>query len=260
MKGQHKKLREIISGKMGVVVAFSGGVDSSVVARLAKDVLGGDSVAVTINSVVLSRADLVNARKMADEIGIKHRVVEYDILKDEDFAKNSCDRCYFCKRYFSGILNEIGKDMGFGCVMDGTNADDLLQNRPGLRAIKEAGIISPLAEAGIGKEEVRKIAENLGLSCYNRPSNTCLATRIPVGVVITVEELGKIEKAEEFLGDLGVRDLRVRCMGALARIEADTEYLPILSEKYNEIVDRFLELGFKHVTCHPYSLRREPDL
>ncbi len=260
MEGKHKRLREIISGKRGAVVAFSGGVDSSVVARVAKDMLGGDSVAVTINSVVLSRVDLVNARKVADEIGIKHRVVEYDILKDEDFAKNSGDRCYFCRRDFSGILKEIAQEMGFGCVMDGTNADDLLQDRPGLRAIKEAGIKSPLAEAEIGKEEARKIAENLGLSSYNRPSSTCLATRIPVDVRITVEELGKIEKAEEFLRDLGVRDLRVRCHGALATIEADTEYLPILSEKYNEIVDRFLELGFKHVTRHPNSLRREPDL
>ncbi|MCK4491121.1 MAG: 7-cyano-7-deazaguanine synthase, partial [Candidatus Altiarchaeales archaeon] len=104
MEGKHKRLREIISGKRGAVVAFSGGVDSSVVARVAKDMLGGDSVAVTINSVVLSRVDLVNARKVADEIGIKHRVVEYDILKDEDFAKNSGDRCYFCRRDFSGIL------------------------------------------------------------------------------------------------------------------------------------------------------------
>ena len=193
---KHERVKDLIKDLDSVVIAFSGGVDSSLVAKIAKDTLD-NVIAVTIDSKIVSRNEIKHAKDMANEIGIKHQIVKLDLLGDENFVKNPLDRCYFCKKRIVETLNGIRNEYGFRYVVDGTNFDDLKDpGRYGLRALREGKVIrSPLAEVGIKKREVRELAKELGLSNAKRRSVSCMATRIPTNEQITLEKLRKIEQA-----------------------------------------------------------------
>ncbi|MFB6171961.1 MAG: ATP-dependent sacrificial sulfur transferase LarE, partial [Haloarculaceae archaeon] len=204
----------------GVLVAFSGGVDSAVVAAIAEDALGEDAVACTAKSETLPEAELEDARRVTDEIGIRHEVTAFSELDDPDFVLNDGERCYHCRTMRLGKMFETARDLGIGVVCDGTNASDPGEgHRPGLRAVEELDAYSPLLEHGVTKSEVREIARHYDLSVADKPSMACLSSRIPTGLEVTEERLTRVEKAERLLRAWGFDQFRVRDHDGLARIE-----------------------------------------
>jgi len=243
--------RTDLAGFDGVLVAFSGGVDSSVVAALAHDALGDDAVACTARSETLPAEELDDARRVAGEIGIRHEVVEFSELDSDAFAANDDRRCYHCRTMRLGRMFDRARELGIEVVCDGTNASDPGEgHRPGLRAVEELDAYSPLLEHGIAKEEVREIADRYGLSVADKPSMACLSSRIPTGLAVTEERLTRIEKAERLLRTWGFDQFRVRDHDGLARIEVGADELdaaldPAFARTAREHLS---ELGFDHVT------------
>ena len=235
-----------------VIVALSGGVDSAVVALAAKEALGSNAMAITANYKTLSREEISAANKIAAEILINHKIIEYDELKNLEFVKNDEMRCYHCRTELAQHLIEAAKGYGIKIIVDGTNIDDLIDYRPGIKALRENGIRSPLVELGINKDEIRSIAKLSGLSLYDKPSNACLASRIPTGIEVTFEKLRKIEKSEIIVKNIfNVRQIRVRDHGEIARIEVgrneltklfDIDKLIMLDTKLKEIGFRFVSI------------------
>ena len=251
-------VRESLADCDGVLIAFSGGVDSSVVAALAHDALGDDAVACTAKSETLPAAELDDARRVADEIGIRHEIVEFSELDDPEFVANDEDRCYHCRTMRLGRMYEAAQDLGMSTVCDGTNASDPGEgHRPGLRAVEELDVRSPLLEAGIGKDEVRVIADDYGLSVADKPSMACLSSRIPTGLEVTDERLSRIEAAERVLREWGFSQFRVRDHDGLARIEIDPEeFDAALNHDFVVAAREHLsELGFDHVTLDLHGYR-----
>jgi uncharacterized protein len=251
-------VRESLADCDGVLIAFSGGVDSSVVAALAHDALGDDAVACTARSETLPAAELDDARRVAAEIGIRHEVVTFSELDDPDFVANGDDRCYHCRTMRLGRMYEAAHDLGIDTVCDGTNASDRGEgHRPGLRAVEELDVRSPLLDAGIEKEEVRVIADDYGLSVADKPSMACLSSRIPTGLEVTDERLSRIEKAERVLREWGFSQFRVRDHDGLARIEIDPDELPAALNHDFAVAARehLSELGFDHVTLDLHGYR-----
>jgi uncharacterized protein len=251
-------VRESLAACDGVLVAFSGGVDSSVVAALAHDALGDDAVACTAKSETLPAAELDDARRVADEIGIRHEVVTFSELDDPDFVANGEDRCYHCRTMRLGRMYEAAHELGIETVCDGTNASDSGQgHRPGLRAVEELDVRSPLLAAGIRKDEVRAIADGYGLSVAEKPSMACLSSRIPTGLEVTDERLSRIEAAERVLREWGFSQFRVRDHDGLARIEIDPDELPAALNHDFVVAARehLTELGFDHVTLDLHGYR-----
>lgn len=234
------------------IVALSGGVDSAVVALAAKKALGENALAITADYKTLAEEELETARRVAKEIGIKHRIIEYDELENPEFVKNDHLRCYHCRTELGQHLAEEARRAGIALVVDGTNADDLTDYRPGIRALRENGVRSPMVEVGLTKPEIREIAKHFGLSVYDKPSNACLASRIPTGDKVTYEKLQRIESAEIIVKTIfSVRQVRVRDHGELARIEVgkdelqkmfDTDRLTFLDRKLKEIGYKFVTL------------------
>ncbi len=233
--------------KESVVIALSGGVDSSVVAKAAFEALGKKAIAATAKSATLAAAEFETAKKVAREIGIKHEIFTEDEFENPKFAENSAERCYYCRKGLISGLRKVAKKYSAKYIVDGANADDALQHRPGLRALKENGVRSPLMELGIGKEEVRRIAGHFNLSVSSKPSMACLASRIPYGEGITKEKLRRIEEAEDFIKNLGFGQVRVRHHGSIARIEVPEKDIPKLLEFRKKILDKLKELGFTYV-------------
>ncbi|WP_058367341.1 ATP-dependent sacrificial sulfur transferase LarE [Haloparvum sedimenti] len=243
--------REALAERDGVVVAFSGGVDSSVVAALAHDALGDDAVACTAKSETLPDAELADSRRVADEIGVPYSVVEFSELDDPNFVENGDDRCYHCRTMRLGKMYEKARELGIGTVCDGTNASDPGEgHRPGLRAVEELEVYSPLLAHDITKEEVRAIADAYGLSVADKPSMACLSSRIPTGLEVTEARLSRIEKAERLLREWGFSQFRVRDHDGLARVEVAREELDrALDSDFAAAADEHLtDLGFDHVT------------
>ncbi len=243
--------RDALSDRDRVLIAFSGGVDSSVVAALAHDALGDDAVACTARSETLPAAELEDARRVAAEIGIRHDTVTFSELDDPDFVANDGDRCYHCRTMRLGRMYDRARELGIETVCDGTNADDPGEgHRPGLRAVEELDVVSPLLDAGITKPEVRAIAETYGLSVADKPSMACLSSRIPTGLEVTEERLSRVEKAERLLREWGFEGFRVRDHDGLARVEiAPDELERALDPAFAEAVHEHLtDLGFEYVT------------
>jgi uncharacterized protein len=244
-------VRADLAGRDGVVVAFSGGVDSSVVAALAHDALGEGAVACTARSETLPAAELDDAREVAAEIGIEHVEVSFSELSDPAFVANDDDRCYHCRTMRLSEMYEVARERGIETVCDGTNASDPGGgHRPGLRAVDELEVRSPLLDHGIDKSEVRTAAERFGLSVADKPSMACLSSRIPTGIAVTEERLSRIERAERLLRTWGFEQFRVRDHDGLARIEVGVDELErALDPEFAAAAREHLtDLGFEHVT------------
>jgi uncharacterized protein len=242
-----------------VVVALSGGVDSAVVALAAQMELGKRAMAVTANCTTTSEEELKSAIMVARELGIRHEVVKYDELINEDFIRNDNSRCYHCRRDLAAHLIAKGKEIGAKSIVDGTHVDDLGDHRPGIKALQEAGVRHPLLEIGLGKSDIRKIAERFGLAIYNKPANSCLASRIPHGIEITYARIARIEKAESIIKTIfRVTQVRVRDHAELARVEVGRDELHRLfdAEKLEVADKKIKELGFRYVSIDMRGYRQ----
>lgn len=245
-----EQLKALFAEMDQALVAYSGGIDSTLVAKVAFDVLGDRALAVTAVSPSLLPEDLEDACIQAEAIGIAHELVETHELKNPNYAANPVNRCYFCKSELHDTLKPLAWKRGYAYVIDGVNADDLSDYRPGIQAAKERGARSPLAEVGITKLEVREIAKHLGLSCWDKPAQPCLSSRFPYGEEITLAKLHRVGRAEAYLRKLGLKTLRVRSEGDTARIELPPDQLKefVLTMDLPALVERFQALGFIYVT------------
>ncbi|HET7405268.1 MAG TPA: ATP-dependent sacrificial sulfur transferase LarE [Candidatus Bathyarchaeia archaeon] len=245
-----EKVGALIRGLNGAMVALSAGVDSSLVALLAYKALGENAIAVTGVSESLPREELNIAKQTADAIGIRHLTVRTSELENPDYSSNPADRCYVCKQTLYSELRTLADSYHFQSILDGTHVDDLGDDRPGLKAASEAGVISPLLQASFSKSEIRDAARFLGLAVWDKPAMPCLSSRIAHGDRITIEKLGMVGQAESYIKDLtGVRNLRVRYRDSSARIEvAPGERTEFFDEKIMDEIDRELRrLGFADV-------------
>jgi uncharacterized protein len=241
------KLRSYFSSLENALIAFSGGVDSSVLAKTAYDALGKKALAVTIDSPTVERSELSAAKVVAKSIGIRHQVIKHDELKNPCFARNEPDRCYHCKKEMLAVLKNAAAEHGINAVIEGTNAEEILRHRPGYKAVKEAGVYSPLAELGLQKKDIREMAAYLKLPNAQKPSMACLSSRIPYGTRITKELLDRVSKAEAAVRKeaAGVKQLRVRSIGDLAVIEVSSEDYQKIMKNGRAISGRLKELGYK---------------
>lgn len=254
MKLEDKLFQQLVSWFQNrnerVIVALSGGVDSAVVAMAAKKALDKNAIAVTADYNTLSTEELTSAKRVAKEIDIEHRIIKYNELDNIEFVKNDQLRCYHCRTELAAYLANEARQSDVGLIVDGTNTDDLSDVRPGIRALRENGIKSPLVELGINKQDVRNIAKSNNLSVYDKPSNSCLASRIPHGMPVTLEKLKRIETAESLIKSIfKVKQVRVRDHQDIARIEVGKEEIKEMfdSEKISEVDSKLKELGFKHI-------------
>ena len=240
-----ERLRGIVSGCGGAVVAFSAGVDSTLVLAVARQVLGDRVVALTAHSPSVPRAEREEARTLARRLGARHLEVESREGEDSRYVANSADRCYWCKSELYRLCQEVARREGLGAILDGFNADDRLDHRPGHQAARERGILSPLAVAGLGKDEVRAWSAALGLATWDKPQMACLASRLPYGTAVTPERLAQVERAEAGLRAAGLRCFRLRWHGELGRIEVAAEEMEAALARRQELVAAVKAAGFK---------------
>lgn len=249
LKGKFETLTRILAETGGVVVAYSGGVDSTLLLRVAHDVLGERALAVTASSDTYPDHEVEAAIRLAQQLGIRLRAIHTEELENEEFAANPPERCYFCKHELFGKLVEIAQEENLPVVADGATVDDTGDFRPGSRAAAELGVRSPLREAGLTKDDIRELSRELGLPTWDKPSFACLASRFPYGDRITREELLKVSAAEQLLRDLGLRQFRVRNHGPVARIEVEEEDIARVAqpELRARIVAEFRRVGYLYI-------------
>lgn len=247
---KYRQLQTLIADCGSVLIAYSGGVDSSLVAKVARDILGERALAITANSPSLLPEELIEAKEQARAIGISHQIVETRELENPNYAANPANRCYFCKSELHDTLKPLARNWGYPYILDGVNADDLQDYRPGIQAAKERGARSPLAEVGLSKLEIRQLSRQLDLPWWNKPAQPCLSSRFPYGEAITAEKLQRVGRAEVYLRDLGYDNLRVRSQGDTARIELPSDRLVAFMQEtdLNALVGQFKFLGFAAVT------------
>lgn len=241
-----ERLLAAVSEPPSAIVAYSGGVDSATVAAAAHRALGDRVLAVTSASESVSEAELANARAVAEELGLPHRIIRTREIDDPDYVRNGPDRCFHCKSTLYGDLAEIARAEGYAVVFNGTNLDDLGDHRPGLEAARRHGVRSPLLEAKLTKAEVRAIALELGVSAWDRPATACLASRLPHGTAVTVERLGQVERAERAVADLGFAGHRVRHHGEIGRLELPTDQLDRALARREALAAALREAGFRY--------------
>jgi uncharacterized protein len=244
------KLRDIMASLEGAVVAFSGGVDSSLLLAVARECLGSRIVAVTAASPLVPAGEVESARRFTEDAGIPHTIIHVDVLALPAVAANTPDRCYLCKRAIFSKIREFASSRGISHVVEGTHRDDEGDFRPGMRALAELGIASPLRDAGLTKAEIRELAREMGIAAWDRPAGPCLATRIPCGTFITLGAIERVRAAEEHLRGMGFREVRVRCHGDLARIEVPRDEISrFLDEETKEQAIRGVKgTGFAFVS------------
>ncbi len=231
-----------------MLVAFSGGVDSSLLAVLAREALGDNSRCVLLDSPVVPREAIEEARRIARDYGLTLDILPVAVMDDERFTKNPADRCSWCKKNSVVVLKRRAGELGFSCVADGINVSDTGEHRPGLTASTKEGIIHPFLDAGLTKSDIREIARAGGYSFWDKPSAACLSSRIPYGDAITGEKLAMVERAEAFLHDNGLRQVRVRVHGTVARIEVPKEEMRALLDMHAAVAGTLRGLGFSYVT------------
>lgn len=247
---EHKKdkLKEIIAGMESIAIAYSGGVDSTFLCKFAHDILGDKVIAVTACSLTFPEREFKEADEFAKEINLKHIVITSGELDIQGFSDNPADRCYHCKKELFKKIKQVADSQGCKFMVDGSNADDLDDYRPGRKALAELKIRSPLAEAGLTKDDIRKLSKKYGIPTWNKPSFACLASRIPYGQKITAEKLKTIELAEKFLMEHGFVQIRVRHHCDTARIEVPAgEFVRFEDERLRKKISaKFKELGFSY--------------
>ncbi|ACB86412.1 ATP-dependent sacrificial sulfur transferase LarE [Natranaerobius thermophilus] len=248
LEEKHRKLKNYLSTMDGAVVAFSGGVDSTLLLKVAQEVLSDQVLAVTSTSETIPERELDRAKELAEDIGAKHKTIYTEEILQEEFRKNPPNRCYYCKQELFSHLWEIAKSYGFSYVLDGSNYDDGGDFRPGLEAAAKLQVQSPLKETGFTKEDVRQLSKELGLPTWNKPAMACLSSRFPYGEELTREKIDQVEKGEDVLDELGFSQFRLRYHGGMARLELSKEEFDIAIKHSEYISQELKNLGFQKVT------------
>ncbi len=241
-------IRRKIAEKEKILVAYSGGVDSSLLAKIARDALEENALCVILDSETLPRSELVYAKDLARSLGLNYEVAVCPLISVEEFVQNPHNRCYYCKKTSFTMLKNLAAERGIACIADGVNLSDYDDYRPGIAACSEMGIWHPFVDAGIFKEDIREIARNIGLPFWDKPSSACLSSRIPYGEMITIENLRMVELAEDYLKSLGFLQVRVRIHGKLARIELLGKDLEKALNSREEISKELRSIGFLYIT------------